>query len=179
MKNKILFPLLAVLILSSFWGCSQFSDSTKVTTGRSFTQSEVRAHFSPLTLVLMADSSYAEVNSEFANGEWHSYTNKVMDLLGMAPNWSNQFDCNRFALVKLTVIHVRYLVDTWHARNPAQAPAAGEVWYLPDTNRVTGIRHAIVVAIETGGRKVYRDIYSSKEVRLSQTEEESIGLVKF
>lgn len=102
-----------------------------------------------------------------------------MDLLGMAPNWSNQFDCNRFALVKLTVIHVRYLVDTWHARNPAQAPAAGEVWYLPDANRATGIRHAIVVAIETGGRKVYRDIYSSKEVRLSQTEEESIGLVKF
>lgn len=178
MKKSIKIALFLVALLVLPFGCSQFSDSTKCTGPRSYTQAEVRAMFNPLTLVLMGDANYAEVNPEFA-GPWHDYTNKVMNLLGMAPNWNQQFDCNRFALMKLAVIHVRFLVDTWHSRNPAQAPAAGEIWYTPDSTRAAGIRHAIIVTIETGGRKVYRDIYSAKELRLTQTEEDSIGMVKF
>ena len=177
LKRKSFIIFVATMLLLA-WGCSQFPDSVKCTTGKTLTQVEIRNLF-PRAPVIFGDTSYAEVNPAFSE-KWHSYTSKVMDVLGMAPNWSQQFDCNRFALVKLAVIHIRFLVDTWHSRNPGQAPAAGELWYTPDLQPSGGqkVGHAILVTIE-GGRKVYRDIYSSKELTLSSSEENSIWMVKF
>jgi len=109
--------LSALLLSFAIWGCSQFADSIPATTQKVLTRIEVLDHF-PGKFVIFGDATYAEVNPAFAE-RWHSYTAKVMDLLGMSSNWTEQFDCNRFANVKLAVIHIRFLVDTWLARNPA------------------------------------------------------------
>lgn len=173
-KHFIAFAILALFLA---WGCSQFPDSIKCTTDRTFSQAELR-NFFPGKVIICGDSSYAEVNPAFSE-KWHSYTSRVMDILGMSPNWSQQFDCNRFTLVKLAVIHIRFLVDTWHARNPVQSPAAGEIWYIPDNQPLGQVNgHSTIVTIE-GGRKVYRDIYSSKILTLSPFEESSIWMIKF
>jgi hypothetical protein len=184
MPYRFILCLVVALLLSAtaFWGCSQFGDSIKATTGVVHTGAHV-ASFFPGKTVLLGDASYAEVNPAFAP-KWHSYTASVMDMLGMATNWSAQFDCNRFANVKLAVIHVRFLVDTWHARAPGQGPAVAEYWYTP--NAVYGgaaanqgrPTHAILVTIE-GGRRVFRDIYTSNALTLTAFETESAFLVKF
>lgn len=160
-------------------GCSQFADSSPATIGPVITAQQVVAFF-PGKTVIVGDQTYAEVNPAFSP-KWHDYTASVMSMLGMSTKWSEQFDCNRFANVKLAVIHVRFLVDTWNARQPGQGPAAGEFWYLPDgLPLVNGARqgHAILVTIE-GGRRVFRDIYSSRELTLSIVEQQSVYLIKF
>lgn len=183
MTNLRRYFLLALAAVTLAFGgvaaCSQFADSTPATTSVVLTQAQLRAHF-PGQSVIVGDTSYVEVNPAFA-AKWHDYTGSVMNLLGMASNWSAQFDCNRFANVKLAVIHIRFLVDTWHARNPGQGPACGEYWYLPaNLPLVNGQRqgHAILVTIE-GGRRVFRDIYSSRELALSPAEVQSAFLIKF
>ncbi len=173
--------LILSLPLWFLFACSQFADSTPCTTGRVLTAAQVRALF-PGQTVICGDQSYAEVNPAFAP-KWHDYTGSVMSLLGMSAKWSTTFDCNRFANVKLTVIHVRYLVDTWNERKPGQAPAAAEFWYIPDASKpdpVTGARvgHAIVVTIE-GGAVTFRDIYTARALTLSATERRSAMLIKF
>lgn len=171
----------ALAFVLAVGACSQFPDSVPCTTGKVYTRFDIIAMF-PNKYVLMADESYAEVNPAFA-AQWHKYANSVMDLLGMTPNWSSQFDCNRFALVKLAVIHVRYLVDTWHKRAPSQAVAAGECWYFPENGKpdpTTGLKpgHAIVVTIENGG-PAFRDIYTDRQLFLTPQERASIFLLKF
>jgi hypothetical protein len=99
-----------------------------------------------------------------------------MFMLGMAANWTEQFDCNRFATIKVAVMHVRYLVDTWLDRKPASAPAVGEFYY--NIGGVEGRGHAIIVTIENG-KKTYRDVYSSKELTLTTEEEASVLYIKF
>jgi hypothetical protein len=174
MKKGLFLLFLISLSVILFWGCSQFADSIPATTTKVISNEDVRALF-PGHFVYCGDASYAEVNPAFAE-KWHSYMGKVMDLLGMATNWSNQFDCNRFANVKLAVIHVRFLVDTWHKRNPGQGPAAAEFWYL--VGGQAGQGHAIIATIENG-QVAFRDIYSSKVLNLTQEEKDSAFLIKF
>lgn len=180
LRYLVPFSPLVVLALT-IAACSQFADSTPCTTGRTYTAAEVRALF-PGQAVICGDTTYAEVNPAFAP-KWHDYTGSVMSLLGMSSNWSTTFDCNRFANVKLAVIHVRYLVDTWNARKPSQGPAAGEYWYRPDAGKpdaATGLKpgHAILVTIE-GGAVTFRDIYSPRALTLSAVERRSAMLIKF
>lgn len=181
-RRSLLFTLAALPLAWLVKGCSQLPDSTKCVTDRVHSRNEL-ASFYPGKYVICGDTSYSEVNPAFAE-KWHSYTSKVMNLLGMSPTWSEQFDCNRFANVKLTVIHIRFLVDTWHARQPGAGAAAGEAWYIP--NAVPGGQilnagrpaHAIIATIE-GGQRMFRDIYTSKTITLTQAEYDSIFLLKF
>ena len=183
-RRSLLLSTLAFLVapLLALWGCSQFGDAIKCTTEVTLTVPQLRTYF-PNHIVIVGDTTYAEVNPLFAP-KWHDYTGRVMSLLGMSPNWSQQFDCNRFANVKLAVIHVRFLVDTWHARKPGASPAVAEFWYTPHATP-GGIAynrgkpgHAILVTIE-GGKRVFRDIYSAKTLNLTQHEVDSAYLVKF
>lgn len=171
-----LFVLL-VVALTALASCSQFPDSVSCTTGKSYTPDEIRSMF-PDKYILFADQSYSEVNPAFSGAKWHDYTGSVMNLLGMAPNWSQQFDCNRFALVKLAVIHARFLIDTWHSRKPSEAVAAGECWYIRGMASGSPGGHAIIVTIENG-RPAFRDIYSEKQLFLTKQEMDSIFLLKF
>lgn len=168
--------LLAILVLIAV-GCSQLSDSVKPTTDKVYTGAQVRAMFPTLNGVLLADETYAEVNPEYAQS-WHDTTGRVMSFLGMSAQWSQTFDCNRFVNVKLAVIHVRYLVNTWHARKPSQSAAAGEVWYVAQGTGGLRGSHATVVTIEAG-KPVFRDVYSSRVLPLTQDEIATINLIKF
>lgn len=185
MNRRTWLTILLTVLAFSPWllnSCSQFADSVKCTTEVTLTVQQIRAHF-PHNYVVVGDSVYAEVNPEFAP-KWHDYTGRVMNLLGMSPKWNERFDCNRFATVKQAVIYVRFLVDTWHSWKPGTSPASGEYWYTPNA-APGGISanfgrpgHAIIVTIE-GGKKVFRDIYSARELPLTQAEQDSAYLVKF
>ena len=181
-RRALLFFLLLSPFVWLFKGCSQFADSTPCTTSTVYTAAQIRGFF-PNHSVIQGDISYAEVNPAFAP-KWHDYMGKVMSLLGMAANWTNQFDCNRFANVKLAVIHIRFLVDTWHKRQPGTSPAAGEFWFIPGAipggwlANLGRPGHAIVVTIE-GGQKTFRDIYTERALTLTAAEQESAYLIKF
>ncbi len=172
---------LVVISLSGVALSSQFSDHPKCTTDKILTAPEVRARF-PGQWVICGDDSYAEVNPAFAS-KWHDYMGKVMYLLGSTTSWSERLDCNRFVTIKLAVIYLRYLVDTWHQNGAAQSPAVGEFWYTPDNGEPDAVTkrkptHAVIVDIE-GGLVSFRDIYTEHLLLLSPAERASAFLIKF
>ncbi len=182
-KRYLKWSLVAALFLSmTVWIASCSKNYNKCVTPQVLTGAEVRALF-PGKIVNLGDTSYQVVNSGFAS-DWDSWTDRTIMYLGATPVWRTQFDCNRFTSIKLAVMSVRFIVDTFHDSNVAQAPAAGEIWYIPDVapNGFKGAGHSSIVTIEsgtTGPRLVYRDIYSATELKMSQREIQSIYFIRF
>ena len=168
---------LALAASTGIVSCSK--NYNRCVTDKVITQAELRA-IVPFPVVYCADQTYQAVNPAFAT-DWDNWTDKVISYLGATSVWRAEFDCNRFTTLKLAVISVRYVVDTFHLRRIAQAPAAGEIWYIPARAPV-GSSHSAIITLEdspAGPKIVYRDTYSANELKLTPAEVNSIFFIRF
>lgn len=191
--TRVLLAVLALLVSCLNLSCSRqepggnqaqlTAGSARATVGPKITRGELMQVFWPKS-VITGDNSYQAVNPNF-KGDWHRLTGQLIFKMGGGGRWSPQFDCNRFVGVKLAAINLRYLTDTFHDSDPAEGPAAGEVWYIKSSDAPYASKglHSTVVAVERDafGKliDVYYDIYTEQRIELTPEEKASIMLLKF
>lgn len=132
-------------------------------TGRVYSKADMRRQ---LTLVMLGDEAYAEVNSAWLRA-WYPAFRQELFRMGVV-KWEERFDCNRFAEIYTGLAQVNFFRQTFHRRTGAKALALGQFWYVRDK----GGPHAIVQALTERG-PVFIDPQTGEEMNLSPNERKS------
>lgn len=140
--------------------------TTKCFTGKLVSPATLFTSWPP---VLLADASYAEVNSAWLASHYEAFRSDLFNK-GVV-KWDARFDCNRFALLYRAFAQTTFFLATFHDTIQAQALAIGEVWYRPAWGG--GGVHAINVAITDIG-VMYIEPQTGNVLNLSPTELASI-----
>lgn len=141
-------------------------------------QNSIRAAL-PTAYIIFGDEKYAPFNPYYRN-EWHSKFVKTLFDLGLMAKWSDEFDCDSFAMLKAAVGQTLFAVHVFYESKTRQAVAVGEFWYLinGDKNKA----HAINVVIEMHNNAPiarFVDIYTGKYVELTPVEVKSAFFIRF
>lgn len=134
----VVLALVAMLSLYALTGCTRKAEA--MLTGKVLTAKEAQAYLPGYKL----DAAYGVVRSEWLD---QAYQDWRADLSKDLVNWDSRFDCNAFAVDFMAYCRRSFLVDTWHSRTAAQAPAIAVYCYQPTQNTA----HAVVAAITEQG----------------------------
>jgi len=88
--------------------------------------------------------------------------------------WDRQFDCNRFSQSFASFLQIKHLVESRKEFGEGEALAVAELYYKKDGT----VGHAINLILTKDGF-IFFEPQTGKMLNLTQTEKESIFLIKF
>lgn len=164
-----------------FWSlflasCSPQPDK-KISTPIEITRADVQKVFINQKIVFN-DEIYCTFNPDYLQ-LWQDKFLEIMYKLGMTNKWSEDFDCDSYAMLKASIGQTLFPVQTFNDNKKAQNVAVGEYWYIIEK---TGTGHAINVVIVSENGKLqakFVDIYTGKWMQLTDKEKTSAFFIRF